>query len=191
MRFVVASRYDSGGSFLDSFFIILNEMYWNSVPRRLMRVCLNRACRYFLGRKSASKIAWLKILAIEVYHLFIGSVSLDTFLSGLRCRFHICGYDSSLFVFEHDSSTICRFRNHPTRQFHIPGDPINILPYRGRQSVRVFKELRSRYSDCTTVFRHDRYYSIRRLTHHGLEHRSAKARKQRRILRGSSSRRIQ
>lgn len=141
MRLVVACRYDSGGSYMESLHIILNEMYWNSVPRRIMRVCLNRARRYFLGRRSEHKSSWLSLLAAQIYHLLIGPYSYEDFSFHLIRLFHRCGYDPVLLAFEDDVTGVCRFRNHPPRQFHVSGDPINILSYRGNLSIHLFKDL--------------------------------------------------
>lgn len=171
MRIVVASRYDSGSSFLKSYHMILVEMYYNSVPKRIIRVCLNRSKRYFLGRVADRKREWLTILAVHIMTLKLYDMAYDVFLHNLRCIFIRHGLNINLFELSDDVETVCRFRNHPKNVFHEPGDPIIIIDYRGKQSERLHQVLRKKYSKCTTVYRHDRYFSSIQLFHKGLEHR--------------------
>lgn len=170
-RFVVASRYDSGGSFLQSYHIILHEMYENSVPLRIMRLCLNRARRYFLGREVSAKKSWLTRLSKEIFNINVSTSSYDIFISQLKLHISFQGSSLDPFNLKDDSTSKCAFQNHVKRVFHVPGDPIIILPYRGPQSVRLHRMLRYKYSACTTVYQHDRYYSARKLLTSGLENR--------------------
>lgn len=173
MRFVVASRYDSGSGFLVSYFKILQEMWSNSIPRRLVGLCLLRAQRYHLGRCKDAKHFWLGVLGKEVAaYRFGGSVNFGEFLESLHELFISHGMDLGRFELKDDIQSICPFSSHQKTGVYQDGDPIEVLTYRGRQSVRFHHLMRRKYGRLFCAFRHDRYFSLRRALLKGVDYRS-------------------
>lgn len=84
MRFVVASLYDSGGSFLRSYWVVLKESWYNSIPKRFVQLILYKASKYYLGRREGHKRAFLMFLASEIYHIDLSIVLYETFLDALE-----------------------------------------------------------------------------------------------------------
>lgn len=166
MRVVNASRYDSGGSFLKSYHIIFNEMYDNSLPRRIMRQCFIRSLRYALGRSSYSKQIWCRFLSKHIYEIVI-TPSYDDFVIRLHIVAERHDYDSDLFVFIDD------VHPYPIPKtikpvYHEPGAPLVKITYRGRRSQVLYQHLRRHYKRCTAVYQHDRYFGMRRLCQKGI-----------------------
>lgn len=179
MRFVIASRYDSGGTYLESYHIILEEMLDNSMPRRVMRQCMLRSLRYALGRRSSLKNSWLRVLSKHVFTLPLGH-DFQTFKAHLEVLVRQYGYHPSLFDFRNDANAyVVTVRPRPT--YHVPGDPLVKVTYRGPRSRRLYQHLRRKYNICTSVYRHDRYYGSRHLCQKGVERESASIRKVKRL----------
>lgn len=176
MRIVVASRFDSGSRFLKSYFIILKEMLCNNLPRRLMRLCLNKCHSYTLGRNADLKASWLRILAKHIMELRINAHSFSHFYGFLCDLVYREEYHLSLLNLKDDHTLHSPFKRKPRQIYHVPGDPIIKVTYRGKQSVSLYQHLRKKYPKCTVVYQHDRYHSMRQLCHKGLEKRSAKER---------------
>lgn len=82
-----------------------------------------------------------------------------------------------LSVFVNDTSThIPVKRTHVGKVFHQPGDPLCILPYRGKGSIALHRVLRKHYPRLDVVFCHDQYYGVKYLYRRGLERRNVKLR---------------
>lgn len=163
MRFVVASRYDSGGGILISYYTILVEMWNNSVPRRLMKLCLHRARRYKLGRKASAKHYWLSALGWHVYHLnLIGGGYLE-FENDLRKLYLRRGLSLNHFNLTDDVTGHHAFEPLVKDDYINENEPVFVFPYRGKHSKTLYNHLRTCYSRINVVYRHDRYYGNRRM----------------------------
>lgn len=120
MRFVIASRYDSGSGFLYSYFVILNEMYHNSCPKRYMKLCMQRCMRYHLGREDNSKRIWLNLLSSHIYMIRLGIAHYDRFIDelykciGPKMKGHMC--------FKDDMSDDFAYPQIGRRLFHQAGE---------------------------------------------------------------------
>lgn len=166
MRLVNSSRYDSGGSFLKSYHLIIIEMYDNSLPRRFMRHCFLRSLRYNLGRSGNSKRIWCRFLSKYIYEITISS-SYDDFIHKLHLIARRYVIDSNIFELKDDThpypvpSTV-------KKVYHVPGAPLIKISYRGKRSQVLFQHLRRHYKFCTAVYQHDKYFGSRRLCHKGI-----------------------
>lgn len=165
MRVVVASRYDSGGSILRSYHRILEEMWANSLPRRMMQACLFHTRKYCLGRNGGSKRLWLRMLSDHIYKLKIGSVSYEEFHADLWDKLRRGSYVLGQYKLEDDVSLECALKVHSKRELFKAGDPKISVIWRGKQSRNYHKMLRSKYPRCFATVSHPRQYSLRRLTH--------------------------
>lgn len=176
MRFVIASRYDSGGSFLWSFYKILREMWSNSVPRRYMRVCLYQAKRYQLGRQATSKKYWLSSLAQNVFHLNITGGDFQQFIFGLKALYVRRGWSLRYFLLQDDTTGVCLFTRPEKAEYINLDEPVFVFPYRGKHSAALYNILRKKYTRLNSVYRHDRYFCNRRIFLKGVIRQSVHAR---------------
>lgn len=71
-RVVTCSRLDRGLGFLKSYSMIINEMFYNSCPRRVIQQILMNAKNYDLGRREQHKQRWLSYLIKQIYFLPLG-----------------------------------------------------------------------------------------------------------------------
>lgn len=175
MRLVVASRYDSGSTFLPSYYVILEEMLDNGMPRRIIRQCLLRALKYTLGRRSCSKSSWCRVLSKQVFNLKIGE-GFEAFRNHLVVLVKEYKYHPSLFDFKNDTTPYAATSRART-VYHVPGRPLVRVVYRGPRSRKLYLHLRRKYTQCTAVYCHDRYYGSRHLCHKGAQRIPASIRK--------------
>lgn len=154
MRFVVASLYDSGGGFLRSYWVLLRESWYNSIPKRFIQLILHKASNYYLGRCEGHKRALLKLLASEIYNLDLSMVLYESFLDALADVARLRGLSSGLFCFKDDMRAVCN----PVkvkRNFWTPGDPIHVFTYRGQQSMELYDTVRQCYPGFPVAIRHN------------------------------------
>lgn len=166
MRIVNSSRYDSGGSFLISYHLIITEMLDNSLPRRYMRHCFVRSLRYNLGRSINSKRIWCRFISKHIYELHI-TPSYDDFFNSLHIIAEKYEHDPVIFELKDD---VHPYPVPPTMKkvYHVPGDPLIKIMYRGKRSQVLFQHLRKHYKFCTAVYQHDKYFGSRRLCQKGI-----------------------
>lgn len=189
-RFVICNRYDSGGGILKSYFMILIEMWNNSVPRRIIRVCINNSRRYNLGRCNENKKHWLTILSQYIYKLKLGTeTTYEEFQNHLYRIFTSKNLNMNKLKFFDDTSKTV-LKNHIKIKQKTPyytGGPIFIFPYRGRQSIGFHNLLCRNYRRVCAVYRHDKYYSLRRLMQKGVKRHKTKTKtKPRQLLKNKN-----
>lgn len=176
MRVVTISRYDTGGSFLTGYHTLLEEMWSNSLPRRIMKICLARAMRYSLGRQEGNKRSWLRNIQRFMYELQFGGISFADFLDNMVDLFLKNDINLDLLTLLDDVGAGASFARGARRNPYEAADSRHVLTFRGKQSVRFCRLLSSKYKRCFVSLRHDRYYGSRRLVQKGVERRSAHAR---------------
>lgn len=160
MRFVVASVHDSGGYFLHSYWVILREVWCNSIPKRFLQSILYKATRYFLGRRTDHKVYWLELLANNIYSIDISIGSYELFVGALSVLAKKLGLSRSIFHFENERVPIMS----PSRDkkvFWSPGDPIHVFTYRGEQSMRLYDTVKATYPGFPISIRHNVGFSNR------------------------------
>lgn len=154
MRFVVAGLHDSGGSFLRSFWVILREAWYNSIPKRFIQLSLRKASHYYLGRCGAHKQLWLEFLAKEIYAIDLRVVLYEHFVDHVEMLAVKYGIYDSLFNFKDERVCII----HPKfekRSFWVPGEPIHVFTYRGRQSMALYDTVKECYPGFPVSIRHN------------------------------------
>lgn len=180
--------------------MVLQEMWWNSVPRRIMKECMAKSKQYDLGVSGSVKRSWLIILAREVYQLRLGGeVCFEDFVVGLEELWVKRGYSMGMFMFndeingslEKEKEALQSFgkeavsevgrKGRKERKRKIMGARKVVVTYRNEESMRMYEVL-SKYEGICPVFRHEGYFSIKRLMRYGFRRNSMK-RKERRSVR--------
>lgn len=94
-------------------------MFYNSCPRRYIRLCLQRCQRYHLGRKDKHKRLWLNILSDNIYKIKLGVGNYEDFMHGL----YVCvGSNLKSYInFSDDVSSNFCYPKNVKKIFHEPG----------------------------------------------------------------------
>lgn len=173
-RLVTASCYDTGGGFLQGYHTVLEEMWSNSLPTRVMSSCLLRACWYGLGRCADLKRHWLQVLSILVDVIELGGSTYDDFVYRLSEIFIDSDCELDAFVFNDDVAVQCAL---PARVPVVrPSGGKIVVPWRGPQSDECLRLLRENYPNCMVAVSHPRHYSARHLFMRGAERMPAEER---------------